>query len=306
MGAAKRVATVITIIGAILSVAILLTVGMLSQMPYELFYQNTEEIDKYRIFQIGFNRCGTLTLSNFFAKNKIRSIHYGGKPNGKRLTLSKSMYRYHNTTQKLLTDWIDKYQYFGDFGTFCINNQNEDLQCVNRTYKICESWFELIDEEYRSDYKLFYILNIRNVDHWIKSRYMHHVNKEKNGKNWTLKQMARNWYDMDEYGSDEIILFILKMWKILWYQYMCNVLNYFHKNNTMSKLLIFDIEEDEPNKLVEFFANHGIHLNVTFYTKLHKTQNKDNWRKFEIHVAYNHSDKLMSEYERILDKCNNL
>merc|ERR1712228_280860 len=103
-------------------------------------------------------------------------------------------------------------------------------------------------------------MGIRNINKWLKSRYRKwshfqnewNVNIAKDAINTTLNKTI-----------DDIQ--VLNQWKVLWYQYHCNLLKYFKKNNLMDKLIIFDVENDSPDKLVNFFANFNFTLDPSLY-----------------------------------------
>ena len=93
-------------------------------------------------------------------------------------------------------------------------------------------------EQYK-DLKL--ILNIRNITHWFKSKYLFSPSPRAHG----------NDTDID----------ILNTMKMEWYQYHCRVIKDFQNKNISNNLLIFDIEHDDINKLITFFNSFNLSLN---------------------------------------------
>ena len=58
---------------------------------------------------------------------------------------------------------------------------------------------------------------------------------------------------------------VIKMWTNLWYSYICGIIDYFSKLNKLDRLLIFDIEKDDPIKFKNFFKKFNININSTKY-----------------------------------------
>ena len=105
-----------------------------------------------KIFQIGFNRCGTRTIHEYLKVNGIRSIHWDG---GK---LAKRMFRNLERGKGILSGY-ERYQAFSDM-----------------------EW--LGPDEFLEGYKLYpqlaanypdavFILNSRDREAWIRSRFDH-------------------------------------------------------------------------------------------------------------------------------------
>ena len=72
---------------------------------------------------------------------------------------------------------------------------------------------------------------------------------------------------------------ILNDWIILWYKYICGVLKYFNDHNLMDRLLVFDVEQDEIDKLIQFFAGFDFDLDATHWKKLRPTYPTKKWAK---------------------------
>ena len=54
------------------------------------------DVNKVRVFQIGFNKCGTRTLFKFFQKNNVPSVHYDGGQ------IAGSLYRHYQNKDPLI------------------------------------------------------------------------------------------------------------------------------------------------------------------------------------------------------------
>jgi hypothetical protein len=175
---------------------------------------------KPKIFQIGFNRCGTLCLYNFFKDNKIPSIHWD---NG---NLSLTMKKNHEQNKPLLNG-LEKYVFFSDMEHF-----DADIG----VFYSHVHFYKLLDEQ---NPESKFILNTRNVDNWIKSRLNHkfcgitgfYANFIMSRLNISLEQL-------------------LDKWRLEWDNHNKDVIEYFKGRE--DDLLIFDIENDDPQKIVDF------------------------------------------------------
>eukprot|EP01083_Nonionella_stella_P071842 193236_1 len=231
------------------------------------------------IFQIGFNKCGTVSLYLFFSENGIPSMHFKNRSDSDVLmnqTLQRQMamqYLADNAVLQPLTD--DHFVFFSDFG-----------QSINGT-----PWYRILHQQYGAQYNLLFILNIRNVQHWLQSRFMQKYRRRK--QITTIKT--------------------IRHWKVLWYHYHCNVLQYFHDHNLTDHLLIFDIEQDPTDKMIHFLRQFNIIPKTTHFPHSNNKKSADplrirqKWKQIEkshpeLAVDYLDHDAL-NEYQRILAHC---
>ena len=181
----------------------------------------------YKIFVIGFNKTGTRSLYNYFKDNKIPSIHWH---KGKLARVMKKIL-IKETTNERLRRISCFYRYGG----------------LPRQNYAHVTFFKEMEQQY-PDAK--FILNIRDVENWIKSRNNH-----------------------DNYTRD--ICKILKMtkeelnekWRNDYKEHIENVISYF--SDKPNKLLVFDIEKDKIDKLNLF---SDLSLNSKFYKHHGKTK----------------------------------
>jgi hypothetical protein len=190
-----------------------------------------------KIFIIGFNRCGTRTLHYFFKDNNLKSIHWdnnnlvdvfenniksGNKllENGK--TINKKVNSDCNYSEAIV---------FSDMTKHIINKDAKD-------------YYKRLDSDYPNSK---FILNIRDVDKWIKSRKKH--------SNGRLLYEQMNFHNCDK-KQIEII------WKNMYEKHILDVKDYFENRN--SDLCIYDIENDTIDKIIEFLKNDFI-LNKKYY-----------------------------------------
>eukprot|EP01083_Nonionella_stella_P267092 902631_1 len=260
------------------------------------------------IFQIGFNKCGTTTLFQFFLLNSIPSMHFNWRPKSDsqfRGTLSQNMFDQYLQNKPLLERFINDTVFYADFGVYIQPNQDDDILFLNESYQIgaYRTWYKILNEQY-PEYEKLFILNIRNVNNWLRSRYRNYykgylVDTARNAVNHTFHQQI-----------DDIA--VMYRWKALWYTYICNLLTYFKRNNLADQLIMFDIEHDSPLKLVDWFVKHNVSLNATLYSLGNNSKDKKDqlrrgqWNaivKTHPDLASDTHDPYNNEYERIYYKC---
>lgn len=271
--------------------------SLLNFMPnrYEKYKDNINKFPVFKfskskfpflIFQIGFNKCGTTSLYEFFNLNQIPGIHWMVK----KKRLANIMFdNYMNNKLVLGKLPIKKFMYFGDFEVF-IKDGYFNFNFLNITFKYgaYREWYKILNIEYPNSK---YILNIRNYQHWLNSRYNH-----ENGM-----------YFLDSNFSD---IYIIRKFKNIWYQYICELLFFFKTNDIYNNLIIFDVENDSPKKLVSFFKKFNITLNHTLYSQANKTPQKKRRSKKLANLTitypkfFNDINESITEYERIISKCN--
>lgn len=189
-------------------------------------------IREKKIFIIGFNKTGTKTINEFFSLSGVPSLHWG------KGTIAIIMKKRDNMGLKLLNDKYERtYILFSDM------EYHLDLNYAHVKY------YKKLEKQYPN---AKFILNIRDKEKWIKSR-----NNHLNGKyaddlmkiyNLNLSQLNEKWRkEYDEHISD--------------------VKRYFADKN--HKLIIFDIEKDNIEKLIEFFPEYN--LNKNYYKHYNKT-----------------------------------
>ncbi len=195
-----------------------------------------------KIFQIGFNRCGTKSLYHFFNKNGLKVIHWG------RGSLAAGIEAAHLEGKPLLTyiegfdvycdmefmredhagEWISEIQFERLFDNYSKPIITIPIYAFER--------FKELDEQYPDSR---FILNKREPNNWIRSR----KNFLKSGYYFCIHgdDFHQNQQELDE------------CWMNHWHSHHNAVLNYF--SNRPGTLLEYDIEKDSPNKLVNFFSD---------------------------------------------------
>ena len=229
----------------------------------EKMNQDNEEFEliEFSIFQVGHHKCGTSSIFRFFQKNGIASIHdslFNGKK--KNITLNTIMNNNLNNNKFLLSTLDKKYRFYSDYGT---HSRNDHIE-----------WYKIISNQYPNSK---FILLIRNVNHWLRSRYCHYspppidsfiIDKLKKPK-YHNSLIFKNKSDIEKE------IFILNEWKHEWYEYICKLLKYFNHNNLNKNLLIYNIEYDSMDKIIEFYEKYNLKLNIVNVNK-DETRQKNN------------------------------
>lgn len=178
----------------------------------------------YKIFQIGFNRCGTRSICDYFeysCKQSPLCCHWDlGK-------LGKSIKNNLDQKNKLLDGQYERYDVFTDM-TYD--------EVKTKPYYSFEglNYFKLLDRDYPNSK---FILNTRRLDGWLKSRYKHYFSK---CSGWRVSMK-------DLFGHDDPRDFWENQWKV----HHQEVQSYF--KDRPSDLLIFNIETEVADDIVSFF-----------------------------------------------------
>ena len=271
--------------------------------------------EEYIVIQIGFNKAGTTSLANLFSQSNYPSCHgFCSIDNGTNIgPIGRLFFNEYKENKNI--SLIPNFRYYGDFGVFLQEKQVHDIKFVNPSYhEIINSkhrtWYQVFDELYGN--RILYLLNMRDINHWIKSRYFHHW------KGHNLIEPAKE--AMHFYWKEHTVkdVKILKLWRNLWYQYICNLLKYFKDNNMEQRLLIFDIEQDDINKLILFFNKFDINLNKLFMINDNHNTNKKHPKMYSVWLSrwndiierdstfavnYTNNDPFDNEYERVVHVC---
>ena len=183
-----------------------------------------------RLFIIGFNKTGTTSLHEFFKKNNISSIHYDQG----------------RIARKLKNNFRNNLPLLKDYPNYMVFSDMEDYKKLNYAHM---DYFKELYYQY-PDSK--FILNTRNLDNWIKSR-----NQHENG--FYVKELC----NLLKLNKDELN----DRWISDYYRHHINVKDFFkHKP---SKLLVYDIEIDPIDKVVEFIPEYK--LDTKYYEHLGKS-----------------------------------
>lgn len=172
--------------------------------------------DRPRIFQIGFNRCGTYSLYEFFKQNGLRCLHW--ERGGLALTIQDNIVR----GRKALEGVYEDHDFYADM------IHVEDKMLIE-PYKL----FPVLDLQYPGSK---FILNLRDREAWIRSRAHH--------------GLERTFQVLTGSSVEEVH----EYWRKDWDRHVDQVLSYFQTRG--QDLLVYDIDSDRPEKMCEFFREH--------------------------------------------------
>jgi len=183
-----------------------------------------------RIFIIGFNRTGTRSLDNFFSKNGLTTIHWD---QGR---IARKIKKNHDRDIPILKDYPDT----------LVFSDMEDYKRLNYAHV---TYFKDLYHQY-PDSK--FILNTRDIENWINSRNNHL-------KGWYVKELCKL------IGTDKDGLNI--RWRNDYYSHHKEVSDFF--KDKPNKLVIFDIETDNIQKIINFISEYN--LDKKLYEHIGKT-----------------------------------
>lgn len=203
-----------------------------------------------KIFQIGFNKCATVSLHNLFNKFSspvLSSIHwnYG--------YLANNIYKNINSGNFLPLFGYSSFHVFTDMECFI----EEDG--VVKYISISEQFFDLLDINYPQS---IFILNTRNIDSWIKSRLNHLClfSPIKNNFCHKLKNPIRYIDFFKTIYNTENEKDIIDIWIKNWNDHHKNILEYF--SNRPKQLLVYNIDTDNFSKITDFFKFYNINFST--------------------------------------------
>ncbi|MEE1672817.1 sulfotransferase [Agarivorans aestuarii] len=202
-----------------------------------------------KIFQIGFNKCGTGSLHKFFIKNELKSIHYDSG------RLAKTIFENFENDRDLLFG-CDGYDAYSDM----------ELLTNEKFISVAESLFKELYNQYPDS---VFILNTRDVDSWVNSRLKHNKG--------TYLSRYRSLLDVT---SDQII----KYWKEEYYKHISNVQAFF-ENKTSANFIHLRIDEDCPSRLGDYLSRLGYKITVPELPHFHQTKFSDKQANY-VNVNY--------------------
>ena len=174
-----------------------------------------------KIFQIGFNKCGTTSIHEVFCTSKIHIIHWD---NG---LLAQTIKKNIDNNHIPLLGQYHNYNIFSDM-EFISND---------KMIFIYQNYFKDLDIAYPNSK---FILNIRPLNNWINSRLNHTIKEP-----FDYQKIYMKFYKLN--NTEELV----DLWKREWDTHITNVITYFY--NRPNDLLIFDIENDNFQLFINFF-----------------------------------------------------
>ena len=178
-----------------------------------------------RVFQIGFNKCATSSLHEFFRANGFASLHWEQKLwFGRTRNVCLEGMANIRANRKVFHG-MDKYVYYGDL-------EYVSSEQIDYLYEK----FDRIDRDYPGSK---FILNTRNVDEWIASRKAHVLLREQ--VSYLDRSLA--FYQCTEDELDA-------RWREHFEQHVRTVRDYFA--DSPDRLLEFRLGENTGQDVVDF------------------------------------------------------
>jgi hypothetical protein len=187
-----------------------------------------------RIFQIGFNRCGTQALSTFFRLNGIACSHWGGGAVALKFDEDRQAQRQPFTESRRVVAYTDM--------VYC-------------DHKVCIEPFKDFSYIYQYYPEAYYILNTRHCEDWLRSRQRH--------RGFVERMISV----LGVRGEREV----LNYWRVDWYRHHANVFDFFSRRPT-ARLLVFDIDRDRADALVAFLKPDFPELSADRFGHVDKTR----------------------------------
>lgn len=155
-----------------------------------------------KIFQIGLNKCGTLSIHNLVKNSGYKSVHWEKGVIARQIFLNLSM-------GAPILNRIDKFDCFSDM-------QDTDLNIY--AYRYLEHFYK----EYKNSY---FILNTRNKDDWLRSRSNH--------KKGLLLNLSKKQFGLNVRQT-------LSLWSLEWDHHHKNVEKFFKRKGNFIKFHLND------------------------------------------------------------------
>lgn len=182
------------------------------------FNKGKGKMSGQKIFQIGFNKCGTKSLNRLFKNNDIKGLHF------EKGELAISIKNRMDKGEDPIADHKE-YTYFTDMEC----TTRKDIPLIE-AYKYYEYFYEWYPDA-------LYILNTRNVENWIKSRLAQ--------GSGNYARCYQRHYNLE--NTEQVIY----RWRLDWFEHHANVLKFFEDKNK-ANFLIYDIENDDDLKIINF------------------------------------------------------
>lgn len=193
-----------------------------------------------KIFQIGFNKCGTASLHHFFKKNGLVSAHFEGG------LLAETIFSNAENNMPLLSG-IEQFDAYTDME-----------HITEHGYKyVAEKYFKQLYEQYPDS---VFILNTRNIEQWLSSRIKHNKGS----------YLTRYRCIMDVQSHE-----IIEHWRKEYQEHVSEVLAFF-ANKPTANFYHLDLDKNGINDIGNYLSSIGFKMNVTQLGHTHKTKKQEN------------------------------
>jgi hypothetical protein len=190
-----------------------------------------------KIFQIGFNKCGTNTIHSYLQGNGIKSVHWD---EGR---LAERIFRNFANGDDLLRGY-EAFEAFTDMEFL-----DETGRCYLEAYKL----FPYLAKQYPD---AIFILNTRNREDWVRSRLGH------GNRPYAARHMR--YYNITTENE------LTTIWRDEWEQHHRRVIEFF--SNKPYRFLVCNIETDLPHRLNE--ALPELQLDAGCYDRRNRTNDR--------------------------------
>ena len=196
----------------------------------KLVSKNAVYIDsKKKIFVVGFNKCGTRSFTDLFERSGIGCVHWDNN-----MLASNILKDIKESGSINLDNYYPESNAFTDI--IYVNTSNDDDNIL-----IVEI-IEIIEEIARNYPDAYYIINTRNIEDWLRSRFNH----ERGNFAANYKNFLYNKYNIRY--SDYMLA---EYWRYIWHRHHYHLLRKFRKSNNF-KYLFYDIERSSFSDLIRF------------------------------------------------------
>lgn len=185
---------------------------------------------KAKVFQIGFNKCGTRSMYQMFRKSGLAAMHWDKGEVGHAI-------RYNLVTGRRPLEGQEDFIFYSDM----MGPRGQPVFEGHLYYKAL----------YDAYPDALFILNTRNVDNWIKSRMRHPDFVVRFNRGYGLE------------GSEAVET----LWREMWDAHHREVREFFA--DKPGQLLEFDIETQGPEVIADFVKDH-YKLDTTHYGHIGK------------------------------------
>ena len=171
-----------------------------------------------KVFQIGFNRCGTRFIHQYLVSLGYETANWDGG------RLAMCMMENFKNGRRLLTGYDHVFRAFTDM---------EHLQSNTYAHRI---FFKMLDEQYPGSK---FILNTRDVEVWLQKRLTDD----------SYVREAMRYHGFHTIGE------LAMKWREEWMHHHEDVMSYFGERRSGNDLLVYDVDRDNPNKLFVFLSD---------------------------------------------------
>ncbi|WMS42218.1 hypothetical protein RDV64_19445 [Acuticoccus sp. MNP-M23] len=188
-----------------------------------------------KVFQIGFNKCGTRSMFQLFRRNGLAAMHWDKGEVGHAL-------RYNVVTGHRPLEGHEDFVFYSDM----MGPRGQPIFEGHLQYKAL----------YAAYPDALFILNTRNIDNWVKSRMRH--------PDFVLR--FNRSYGLE--GNEAVE----KLWREMWDAHHKEVRAFFA--DKPGQLLDFDIETQGPEVIADFVKEHYT-LDPRHYDHIGKAPDKE-------------------------------